>query len=411
MKILVAATTLAVATTAGAASPYTAPGLPSTELVRPLLEKDPAVAAARAGIEAAEHEARALSASPYEWTPRVTGQRRRLDSGLRYNEWNVGIERGLRLPAKADADRRIGGFIVEAARARYGEALHETALEFMNRWIDWQGAEQALALSERNLESTRKAMEAVARRVRAGDASRLEEGLARAELSEQARLNAEARAAATNAWLRLSSRFAGAPRRVEALPLPTPPDRDAAFWRQRVLEESDEIKMAVALEQRARARAERLRAERIPDPTVSAFTASEFGGAERFSGIGVSIPLPGGARSARADQALSEGAVSAQEVTLKKLEVEERVMVAFASAQGATEVLRLAREGAAAMSENARLAQRAYELGEGDLSSLLLARRQAVAAEVNATQAQVAALKASYALLIHAHFIWDLDHE
>lgn len=411
MRMLFLLAWLAFVPAAGAAGSLRPAGLPPTELVRPILEKDPAVAAARAGVEAAEHEAGALSASPYEWTPRVTGQQRRLDNGTRYNEWNVGIERGLRLPQKGAADRRIGEFTVEAARARYGEALHESAVELMNRWVEWQGAEQALVLAERNLASMRESMDIVERRLRAGDASRMEQSLTRAEVSEQARMHLEARANATTAWLRLSSRFPEFPRRIDALALPQPPDRDATFWRERVLAESDELKILVALEQRSRARAERLRAERIPDPTISVFTASEFGGAERFSGIGISIPLPGGARSSRASQAAAESKVGAHEVELKRREVEEKVNVAFAAAGDAHEILTIAKEAATAMAENARLAQRAYELGEGDLAMLLLARRQAVVAAVTANQAQVAALKATYVLLIHAHFVWDLDRE
>ena len=82
-----------------------------------------------------------------------------------------------------------------------------------------------------------------------------------------------------------------------------------------------------------------------------------------------------------------------------------------ATAQSAYEIHALASDGAAAMAENTRLAQRAYELGESDLSTVLLARRQAAGAAATATQARSAALRAYYALLIHAHLIWDLDRE
>jgi len=55
--------------------------------------------------------------------------------------------------------------------------------------------------------------------------------------------------------------------------------------------------------------------------------------------------------------------------------------------------------------------QRAYALGEGDLQTLLLARRQTTAAANSALLAQVGALKAYYGLLIDAHLIWGLDSE
>lgn len=408
--ILLALAVLAVPV-ASLAAPYQVPGLLPAEVVRPILDKDPAVGAARAGLEVAEHGATAIAGSPYEWTPKVVGQQRKLDNGMRYNEWSAGIERGIRLPRKAAADRRIGELGVEAARARYGEALHESALELMGRWVDWLGAEEALSLAQKSLASMQQSLDAVERRLRAGDASRMEQGAARAELTEQMRSHSEARANAQAAWVKLSARFAGVPRQVMALPAPALPDREFAFWRERVLAESDELKVLVAQERQSRARAERLRADRIPDPTISVFTASEFGGGERITGVGISIPLPGGARSSRASQAVAESEVSSQLVELKRREVEEKVSLSFATAHSAFEILALAKEGASAMTENARLAQRAYELGEGDLSTLLLARRQAVAAASIASQAQVSALKAYYSLLIHAHFIWGLDSD
>jgi outer membrane protein, heavy metal efflux system len=57
------------------------------------------------------------------------------------------------------------------------------------------------------------------------------------------------------------------------------------------------------------------------------------------------------------------------------------------------------------------LMQRAYTLGEADLSTLLLARRQATAASLSAIEAKVAAARAYYSLLIDAHLVWDMDHE
>ena len=63
------------------------------------------------------------------------------------------------------------------------------------------------------------------------------------------------------------------------------------------------------------------------------------------------------------------------------------------------------------MQENARLMQRAYALGEAELQALLLARRQATTALSNTLQAQAAALKGYYGLLVDAHLIWDLEHD
>lgn len=394
-----------------AAQPVNPPGLPPTQIVRSLLESDARVSAARAGLEVGRQEMGILDQSPYEWTPRVTGQRRRIDAGPRFNEWNVGIERTIRLPAKASADRNIGRATLEASQARYGEALQATARDFIGLWVDWLAAEQALELAGRNLESIQENLAIVDKRMRAGDASKLDASIARAELSEQRRLHNDAKTQVSAAWLRLSARFPALTRELVPLPMPLVVGEDAAFWRQRILAESDELKAAEAEMRIAQSHAERARADRTPDPTLGVFTASEFGNQERIYGLAISIPIPGRGREARSAKASAEVEVSRQGVELVKRRLEGDIASAVATAKGAYDSLAIANEGAATMSDNARLMQRAYALGEAELQASLLARRQATAATNNALQAQVTALKAYYGLLVDAHLIWDLAND
>jgi outer membrane protein TolC len=391
--------------------PVNPPGLLPAEIARPLLEQDPGVAAARAGLDVALQEAGILDKSPYEWTARASGQQRKLDNGPRYNEWNVGIERTIRLSGKAAADRKLGKATVEASQARYGEALHESARELMALWVDWLAAERARELAERSVQSMRASLDAVDKRVRAGDASKLEMSIARAELAEQRRLDNDAKTRATTAWARLSTRFPGVQRQVMALPAPLLIGEDAAAWRDRILAQSDELKVIQAQMQMAQAHAERARADKIPDPTLGGYTASEVGGNERLYGVMLSVPIPGGARDARNARAIAVLEVSRREVEFKQRELETAIAGAVATARGAYDSLQITNEGAAAMQENAALMQRAYALGEAELQDLLLARRQATAAMNNALQAQAAALQAYYGLLIDAHLIWELNHD
>lgn len=402
---------LTLSGTALAVQPVNPPGLLPTEIARPLLEQDPGVAAARAGLDVALQEAGILDGSPYEWTARTTGQQRRLENGPRYNEWNVGIERTFRLPGKGAADRNLGKATVEESKARYGEALHEAARELMALWVDWLAAERARELAENGLQSTQASLDAVEKRVRAGDASKLDLSIARAELAEQRRLSNDAKTQATVAWARLSTRFPGVKRQVMALPAPAPIGEDTASWRERILAESDELKVIQAQMQKAQAHAERARADKTPDPTLGVYTASEVGGRERISGVMISIPIPGGIRDSRSAKAIAAVEVSKREVQFKQRQLETEIASAVATARGAHDSLQIANEGAAAMQENAALLQRAYALGEAELQALLLARRQATAAMNNALQAQGAALKTYYELLVDAHLIWDLEHD
>lgn len=378
---------------------------------RPFLDRDPMVLAARAEAAAVRDDARIQRDSPYEFVARATGQRRRAELGARYNEWNVGLERTLRLPGKAAADGRIAAALDGQADAHYGEALHESARTLLALWLEWAAAEQGKLLAEASLEAARRNVEVVDKRVRAGDAARLDASLARADMAEQERASIELATAASMAWVRLTGRYPGFSRQYTALPEPVAPEGDLAFWRDRILEQSDELKLTQAERDKAEGHAERARAERLPDPTLGVFQASEVGGRERLTGISLSMPLPGARRSNLASRAASTAEATRQQLALKRAELEAGVAAELARAQGAYAAWRSARSAAAEMQDNARLAQRAYSLGEVDLQALLAARRQASAAQASALSAQVQAVQSYASLLVDAHLVWDLDHD
>ena len=210
---------------------------------------------------------------------------------------------------------------------------------------------------------------------------------------------------------RLQARFPGVGLSAGALSAPVRIKADAAYWRTRILAQSDELKIAQAQLRKAQASGARARAERLPDPTVGLYSASEIGGQERISGISISIPLPGGQRSRRADKAIHSVEAARQEVERRRRQLEAEIAASVATAEGSYLSLQIAEAGTAAMQDNAKLMQRAYTLGEVDLQALLSARRQATTATQNALAARMTALKAHYLLLIDAHLVWDLDHE
>ncbi len=84
------------------------------------------------------------------------------------------------------------------------------------------------------------------------------------------------------------------------------------------------------------------------------------------------------------------------------------IVEAYVEATGGLERWRLASQGLSTTRDSARLTQRAYTLGEADLQTLLLARRQALEASTAAEQSRVEALRWHYRLLIDAHVIWGL---
>lgn len=402
-----------------AAQPST-PGLLPTPIARALLDQDPEVAAARAARDGLREDARVVEQSPHEWTARLSAQRRSVDDGTRSREWNAGLERTLRLPAKADADARIGRALQQEGEARYGAALHQTARELLALWLDWTLAEQLQLAAQEQQRAARDNLSIVEKRIKAGDASRLDASLARAELAGQQRAASDARTAAEVAWARLHARFPALAREQDALPAPAPlaqqgqpgqPGQSAADWRARILSQSDALKIANAEWDKAQAQRARAHADRTPDPTVGIYTASEAAGRERITGIMLSIPLPSAQRGGRAASAAHAAEMARHQLELKRRQLDGEIAAALASAQGAYDSWQLALSGAQSTQDNARLTQRAYALGEADLQALLDARRQAASAARQALGAQADAARAWYTLMVDAHLVWGLQHD
>ena len=391
--------------------PAGAPAMPDTALVRELLNQDPAGAAAQANLRAAGSAAGILEDSPYEWTPSASAQRRNVNTGEHYNEWNIGVDRTIRLPGKASADKDIAGGVLGEARAKYRYEVHNSATELMTLWVDWLHAEAAHRLAQTNHATVLRSVQAVEKRMKAGDASRLDLGLAQAELAEQNRQASEAATLNDMAWSRLSMRFPGIERKPSELPQPEALAYEDSDLRMRIVDASEALQIVQSQLAQSQATAARARAERVPDPTVGLYTASERGGAERYWGVRVSIPIPGGARMKRADQAAANADVSFQGLELKRRQLNAEVSSNIAAARGSLLTSEVARQNADMLAKNAALMQRAYSLGEADLQSLLMAKRQDTGATASALATRAEALKAAYKLQIDAHLIWDLDKD
>jgi len=391
------------------------PDLPSTELVKAALLEHPAVLAAQAGVRAGEAGRERLKAGVHETNLRFGAQQRneRNDPNQRYNEWDVGLERALRLPGKAGMDRRLGDAGLEQARTVYGDALHETGRALLKAWFAW-GRENAAARQWREqVAALQEQSTIVGKRVRAGDAPKLEAGLAEAALAGAESSLHQAALREQVAANELTQRFAGiAPPASLPLSLPAALERGLDYWREEILKHNHELAVARNEAKIARMQGERSEAERMPDPAFGLRAASERGGADHIVGVSVSIPFSGAARSARAAEtlALADAAVQREAAALRKTRLE--AANTFSAAQAAYRGWESAALAADKMRANADLMTRAYSLGEMSLSEVLMARRQALEAGLTATLAQLEAAESRYRLLLDAHQLWPLDdHE
>lgn len=403
----------APAASTGWAAITTPADLPGDMAAARLIDADPMVARARRELAAARERATMLEAGPHEWTAKAMTQRRSYRNGdAGTQDWQAGVERTLRTGGKADIDRRIGQVLVREADARVGEARHESARALLQGWMDWLGAERAMRLWQDQLAVAESNLKAASSRRRAGDASLLEQNAARADLAEVQRQSAHAAIELAKAQARLAARFPG----IELVPPatlsePLALERDAAAWRERIVSQSDSLRMAEQATQRAVATAERARADRSADPTIGVHAGYEASRAERVVGLSLSIPFGGAYRAAQSREALQQADAARDALQAGRRELETEIAGTLAEAGGGIARWQAAEAALAASSDNARLAQRAYALGEGDIQGVLLARRQSLDAALGALQARIDALRARYRLWVDAHLIWKLAED
>ena len=388
-----------------------APDLPPAAQVGKALRAHPLVRAASAGIQIEEANRDRLAAGPHEFSLKLsTQQRRERPLGLNYREHEIGIERAIRLPGKAAKDAELGAAGVEQARFALADALHEGARLLLGRWFEWQREAAAASEWAAQVETLRRQHEVVGKRVGAGDAAKLEELLAGAQLAQAQGQQAQAGNRLESAALEFAQHFPGIalPAQVAIDGPPAIADSPEA-WRERILAHNHELAVARGSSLRGRLAAQRLEAERVPDPTVGLRLGSERDGQERIVGVQLTIPLPGSGRaaSARAGAAEADAASAREALVLARVEAEAQRTVRLAQSSRA-QWLRLI-EVAQRMDDNVRLLEKAWRLGEGQFTELQNARRQAIESRLAATQVRLDASEARYRLLLDAHRLWDFD--
>lgn len=383
--------------------------LPPNAVARALIDGDPTVEQARHAVEAARHRGAMLDAGPYEWTAKAMAQRRSYRSGDPVtSDWSAGVERTLRSGTKAALDRLSGQALLRQAQARLGEARHEAARSLLTLWLNWVASERTRALWDEQLGLAATHLQAATQRRKAGDASMLEQNAAQADQAEVQRQLSLAANEVAKARARLRARFPTLLLSAPQLGDPQPVVPDAAQWRERILAESDSLRIAEQAFRRAALAADRARADRSPDPTVGLHAGLDGSRAERVIGLSLSIPFGASYRDEQAGEAMRQADAAGSAVQAHQRELEAEIAEALADADGSLERWKFAEAATAATRENARLTQRAYALGEADLQALLLARRQSVEALLGAALARADALRARYRLLVDARLIWDL---
>ena len=407
-----AANRLAFALALAFVAPAHAGYLPDSAAAEAALLSSSAVSQARGEFAAQTLRSEGLARGREEWMVSTDVAQRRIQTPVRDHqpEWGLAVSRPLRLPGRAEADRALAGALTAHAEAGLGETLHESGRQLLALWFDWLNEASQAQLWRAQLQLGEQQLAAVNARIRLGEAPRSERVSSEAALAQVRLQQQQAAAREQQARSRLLAQFPGLPVAAdEVLPPPLQPDGTADDYINAVLDHSHELL-------RARRRAEALQAEARQlatrggiDPSVGVFYRNEVGGNEHVLGLNVGLTLPGPAR--RLDQQAAEqlSATAQAEVIRLEQRLRQEARADFEAAVAQAANWQQADRAARALDEAARLAARAYSLGEGSLDQVQLSRRLALEGRLQAQQAQLAGLAADARLKLDAHRLWSLD--
>ncbi|WP_306607699.1 TolC family protein [Azonexus sp.] len=386
--------------------------LPPEASVIDTLHNHPRIREADSFIVGETAQRAALVAGSHEWTVRLGGQQRRTDDpgqpGQRYQEWNVALERPLRLYGKAELDEAMGNAGVSQAELAARAVRHETSRNLLSAWFNWLRENVAAEQWREQVALVGRQAAALKRRHQLGDASRIEQTLADAAL-------AQAEAQYTQARVRQQMAEAGLQRLYPALPVtppsslpePVEPGGDEAKWRERIIENNHDLGLVRLEQQRSSISARRAERERYPDPSVGIQYSRERSGAEHVAGLFVSIPLAGEKRRRDADTAQAQARMAEYRAQDVRQKIEAEAAGYFHSALGAYRSWLSANTAATQLEQVARMTQRAYALGEGSLDDFLTRQRLANEARLGELQGRLDAIERYHRLQLEARQLWD----
>ncbi|MDD5611931.1 MAG: TolC family protein [Gallionella sp.] len=401
--------TIVSGTTHAAASDPT--DLPPTSQVISALNQNLLVLNANSGLKMELANQRKWNSGSYEFNLRAgSSQRNIVNTGQKLKEWDVALERPLRLFNKVGIDENIGAASVARAEFALGDARHEASRQLLRQWFAWQREQTQTELWHHQVEILEQQAKMTELRVKAGDAPRL-------ELNQAKAAAAQASVAWHQAQLRTQLAATDISRQFPSIRLPekitpgTPQaiGHDFAYWKAHIMDDSHELGLAQEQSHVQQLLAERSRADQIPDPTVGLRYSHEMGGNEKVTGVYLTMPLSFGHRSATADSIAQQAAIAAEQAAFVAHRLEQDVVATHTQAVKSFETWQQAHEAAQAILSNAELVAKAYRLGESSLSDSLTARRIALESSLTEHLAQLDANEARYRLQLDAHLLWALD--
>lgn len=397
--------------------------LPPEARLREWLLQSPAVQAAGAAVQAQAAEAEQWRAGPHEFTWRVQTQQRSAKEAMpsgasdtrRFMEGQVSLERTLRLGDKARQDSALGDAAMAMARLKRADAIHEASRTWLRQWFDWLRDREAALLWQTQLDTQAELLRQAERRVKAGDAPRLELALQQAAQAQvQASLLA-AQAQARSSHAALEAHQPGitalAPAHI-AQPLREDlPKESGDTLQQWLIERSHEGELARLQAQLAQAQAQRTALDERSDPTVGVYAATERGGGERVLGVSLSMPLAGPARLAATRMAQARALEAEQQALGVQRKLKAEAAMQWVAVQSTWESWRAQAQAKDQIEQSMKGVVRGWQLGEFAHADVLAARKQFMEAALAEIHARAEARHALWRLKLDLHEILEFDDE
>jgi len=394
--------------------------LPPHEQIDAALDNHVSVLNAETGVKIEQVNQRKWESGNYEFNLRGGVARRELtnpnapqiEDKQRLKEWDVALERPLRLINKVIIDYDLGEEVVNRASLALSDARHEAGRTLLHLWFNWQREEIQVNQWQQQVENLSQQALTTEKRLKAGDAPRMELSQANAAVAQANVSLQQARMRAELAGNELKRQFP-----LIVLPLqlepsePQPITEDYDHWKQIILNDNHELEMVHSERRIQQMLAKRSRADRMPDPTVGLRFSNEMGGNEKVAGVYVSVPISFGLRSANAENAEYQAQIAGDRENAVQRRLESDIYAAHTQALRSYEIWIQARDAAVSIRQNTNLVARAYSLGESSLSETLIARRLALEATLSENLLRLDSNEARYRLLLDAHQLWASDSE
>ncbi len=396
------------------------PDLPPHEQVDAALSNHISVINAETMVKVEQTNQRKWNSGNYEFNLRAGSARRELvnsnvptgEESTKLKEWDVALERPLRLINKVMIDSDIGDEVVARAHFALGDARHEAGRTLLHLWFNWQREKMQVIQWQKQVDILIQQAQTTEKRLKAGDAPRMELSQANAAVAQATVSMQQAKIRAELAGNDLARQFPMIilPQQLDPSQ-PQPIEENFDYWKQTILGNNHELAMVRSERRVQEMLAKRSRADRLPDPTLGVRYSNEMGGREKVAGVYISIPISFGLRGANAENAEYQAQIAADRENAVQRRLDGDIYAAHTQAISSYQIWLQAREAAASIRQNADLVTRAYGLGESSLTDTLNARRLALDSALSESIARLDANEAHYRLLLDAHQLWSMDSD